>query len=280
MAIVLLSTACAILAAVVTTPVYRATVTLLPAESKNAIPGLGAALGNLGTLGSLVGLGAGETQNTVEAVALLGSRDFAESFIRDRDLTRLLFANRWDTQRSGWRLSWWAPAPPTLYDAYRKFDRSVRRVSEDKKTGLVTVEVDWTDRDQGAQWANEMVARVNATMRQRAIADADASIELLTDELRSAGTIELRDAIARTLESYVKARALAKVTPDYAFRVIDPGKPTGPRDYIRPNRFLYVFAGVITGFIIAVLVAMTLDALRRRRQVQPITGQVAACTGE
>jgi uncharacterized protein involved in exopolysaccharide biosynthesis len=244
--IVLFFTAAAAVAAYLTTPVYRATVVVLPAESKNSMGSLEAALGGMGGLGSLVGLGPGYTKDTVEAVALLQSRDFAEAFIRDHDLMRRLFANRW--------ASTWSRSEPTLYDAYRLFDRKIRHISEDRKTGLVTLQVDWTNADEGARWANEMIHLINALMRQRALSEADASIDLLTSEMAAAPTVELREAIARAIETSVKARTLAKVRLDYAFRVVDSGKPAGPRDFIRPQRALYVSSGFIVGLVFAFLV--------------------------
>jgi len=257
--IVLTSTAVGAGAAYMTTPVYRATVVVLPADSRTDVPSLSAALGSLGGLGSLVGLGIGEPENTVEALALLNSRDFAESFIRDHKLMPKLFPDRWDPARSTWRNDRWSSNPPTLYDGYRKFDRKVRHVSEDKKAGLVTLEIDWTNAAEGAQWANEMILRVNETMRQRTIAESDASIDLLTGELQVARTVELQDAIARTIDTYIKARALAKVRREYAFRIIDPGAAVGPRDYIRPNTFLYIFGGICAGVLFAILTVFVLD---------------------
>jgi uncharacterized protein involved in exopolysaccharide biosynthesis len=249
--IVLVFAAASAAAAYLTTPVYRATVVVLPAESKSSMTNLEAAIGGMGGLGSLIGIGAGETKDTVEAVALLQSRDFAEAFIRDHGLVQRLFADRWDAKRSTWRASIWSRSEPTLYDAYRIFDRRIRHVSEDKKTGLITLQVDWTNPDEGAHWANEMIHRINEVMRQRVLSEADASIDLLTEDLKVAPTIELKDSIARTIETYVKSRALAKVRLDYAFRVIDSGKPAGPRDFIRPQRALYLSSGVVIGLVFA-----------------------------
>jgi LPS O-antigen subunit length determinant protein (WzzB/FepE family) len=263
--IVLLFTAAAATAAYLTTPVYRATVVVFPAESRTSMVSLESALGGIGGLGSLVGIGAGETKDTVEAVALLQSRDFAEAFIRDHDLMRRLFANR------GWRASMWSRSEPTLYDAYRIFDRKIRHISEDRKTGLVTLQVDWTNADEGARWANEMIQLINALMRQRALSEADASIDLLTSELKAAPTVELRDAIARAIETSVKTRTLAKVRLDYAFRVIDSGKPAGPRDFIRPQRALYLSSGFIVGLVFAFLTVYTRQFLipQMRDPVRP-----------
>ena len=271
--VVLVFTAAATAVAFVSAPVYRTSVIVLPAESKTSAAGLSAALGGLSSLGSVVGLGIGQSQDTVEAVALLESRDFAEAFIRDYNLTPLLFADRWDAAHSTWNLKWWQ-SEPTLYDAYKKFDRKVRHVIEDKKTGLVTLEVDWTDSAAGAKWANEMIRRVNEAMRQRALTESDSSITVLMSELKAAPTVELQGAIARTIETYVKSRVLAKVRPEYAFRVIDPAKPPGRKDFIKPNRPLYISCGFLGGFVIAALLLLGWEMLRQQRPRELLEGEL------
>ena len=265
-AIVLLFAVAGAAEAFLTTPVYRATVVVLPSVSKVSSARLGAAGGELGSLGLLFGLGSGQTESTVEAVALLRSRNFGETFIRDQGLLRRLFASRWNASRSEWRTDWWSPTPPTLYDAFKTFDRKVRHVAEDKKTGLVTLDIDWTDADEGAEWGNEMIRRVNDEMRQRAVAEADASVQLLTNELRDATTVELRDAIARTLETYVESRTLAKVRPDYAFKIIDPAKAAGPKDFIRPQRALYLTSAPVIGFLFALFLILSKDFVQRQHE--------------
>jgi uncharacterized protein involved in exopolysaccharide biosynthesis len=263
-AIVLVFTIAAAAVAFLSKPIYRANAVVLPAESGSSME---SALGGLGNLGTLVGLGTSDSHKTVEAIALLRSRDFAENFIRDHDLVHRIFADRWDSAHSMWRPGRWPSAEPSVYDAYQIFDRKIRHVSEDKKTGIVTLSVDWTDAAEGARWANEMIERANEVLRQRALREADASIELLTNELRTASNIELRDSIARTIDTYVKSRALTNVRPDYAFKVIDPGKPAGPKDFIRPQRSLYLISGPVVGLLFALFVVVSGQFLARQRTV-------------
>ena len=263
--VVIAFTGASIAAAFLSTPVYRATVVLLPAESGSSMAGLSSMLGDIGNIASLVGIGSSGDQNTIEAVALLRSRKFTESFIQQNKLLPVLYASQWDAETATWRKSWLS-SEPTLYDGYRLFSRKIRRVSEDKKTGLVTLEIDWKDAVEGARWANDMVRRVNEDMRQRAIAESDASIALLTDELKSAPSLELQEAVARTIETHVKARALAKVRPDYAFRVIDPGKPADPDAFITPQRGLYVISGPLIGLMFGLFLVLSWDFIRRQQE--------------
>ena len=73
--------------------------------------------------------------------------------------------------------------------------------------------------------------------------------------------VPLRDAIARTIETYIKSRTLSKVRPDYAFKVIDPGNPTGPKDFIRPQRALYLISGPVVGLLFALFVVISISTL-------------------
>ena len=89
-------------------------------------------------------------------------------------------------------------------------------------------------------------------MRQRAIREANASIELLTAQLQTASQVELQQAISRGLETSIKQRALASVRTDYAFRPVDPAKPTDPDDYIRPKKTIYLIFGPLMGLMLGV----------------------------
>jgi uncharacterized protein involved in exopolysaccharide biosynthesis len=265
--IIVSCTLVSVVMALLTTPIYRATVILLPTQNRSSMSELEGTIGGLGSIGSLVGLSGGQSQQTVEAVALLESRALGEAFIKDHNLLPRLFASRWDAKRATWRISWRHALPPTLFDGYSKFNRKVRHVSQDKETGLVTLEVDWTDPSKAAQWANEMVKRVNDAMRKRALDEANASIELLSKELQQAPAGELRDAIARTIDSYVKSRVFAKVRPDYAFRIVDAAVPPGPNDFIRPNRFLYVVSGLCIGLMVAALACLASERFPGRQSI-------------
>ncbi len=255
--------------AFLTKPVYRATVLLSPADSEGL--DRSSMLGEVGGLASLVGVNLGSNDGTAEAVALLRSRQFTEAFIDELGLLPRIFEDRWDAKTGAWRKGWSNAAAPTLYAGYVSFDRRIRSVVEDTRTGLVVLQIDWTDPAEGATWANELVARLNDTMRLRAIAEANASIELLTKELQSANVLELRQAISRTIETHVKNRALANVRSEYAFRVLDPAKATDRGAFIRPRRMLYLVTGPVVGLLFAIVFVLAWNflATQMRSTSQP-----------
>jgi uncharacterized protein involved in exopolysaccharide biosynthesis len=237
------------------TPVYRSTTILVPAEVETS--GMGSLLGGLGELGglaALAGLDLGSTGNpTVESLAVLRSRSFTEAFIRDRDLLPLLFDGDWNADDKRWHDP---ENPPSMADGYKYFDERVRTVTQDARTGIVTVHVDWRDPEVSAEWANVLVDRLNAEMRSRAIERTNASVRFLEEELVNTTIVDTRTAISRLMETQINQRMLANVTKEYAFRVIDRALPADDDDPVRPRKLLIVVMAAAAGLLAGILLVL------------------------
>lgn len=246
------------------TPFYKAQTVLVPAQHEGGMMGsLSSSLGQLGGLASLAGLNLGGSgPQTEEALAVLRSREFTERFIADHDLLPVLFAKKWDAQRKQWRPD---EEVPTLADGNRYFQKKVRSIAQDKKTGLVTVGIEWSDPQLAALWANDLVTRLNAEMRQRAIVSSDASMKYLQKELAETSAIDTRQAINRLVETTVNQRMFANVTAEYSFRVVDRALPPDLDDKVRPQKALFAGGGLILGLIIGSAIALIRAARAERR---------------
>ena len=256
-------TAIFILIALTSKPVYRATTIVIPTSSErgNLSRTLTGALGQIGGLASLAGINLGNADTTTEeALAVLESRQFTERFIVDLNLMPVLFTDQWDAEKGRWRADdeedW-----PTLAKGAAYFSSEVLQITRDRQRGLITVQIDWFDREAAARWANELVARLNAEMRARAIEKTEASLQFLEKEFETTGLVGTREAISRLIESQISERMLANVTHEFAFRVVDAALPPDKDDPIRPNKFLLFLAGPLVGFafgVVAVLVWLSL----------------------
>jgi uncharacterized protein involved in exopolysaccharide biosynthesis len=235
------------------TPIYRGTVVLMPAspDRGSLANSLGATLGPIGGLVGLAGIGLSSgSSNLEEALAVLQSRRFTEEFIKAKALMPILYAGRWDGRLGNWKV--FPRKEPTFARASRLFEEDIRTVSRNNKTGLITLQIDWKDRVNAATWANDMVQRLNAEMRARAIAKADASLGYLRNELAGTTDFGTREAINRLIENEIKQRMLANVTEEYALRVVDRAMVLDANDPVRPRKGLLIAAGVILGFLIGV----------------------------
>ena len=262
---VFLFTAASAAVAFLMTPIYRtATVFVSANVGASGISELvGGALGTLGDLAPLAGINVNQgVTATEESLAVLKSRHFTEAFIEDRRLMPELFPRKWDAQNRKWKTD---VVPPTLSQAYKYFNKSIREVLQDKRTGLITLQIDWRDRIEAAEWANDLLKRLNAEMRTRAIRNADASVGYLEKELSTTSVVDTRQAISRLMEAQINKRMLANVTEQYAFRVVDKAMAPDKDDVFMPKKLLLLVAGFVLGALVGGIGVLLVDGLDRKR---------------
>ncbi|HHH44109.1 MAG TPA: hypothetical protein ENK49_08225 [Gammaproteobacteria bacterium] len=250
--------------ALVMTPVYRAEIQVAPVTEKDASNRFAAQLGELGGLAALTGVNMEQGNRKNESIATLRSRRFTEQFIKDKTLLPVLFHDQWDAENERWDES--DPEDiPTLEDAWKLFDRKIRRISEDRKTGLVLLTIEWTDPQQAAQWANDLVHRVNELLRKKAVTESEKAIAYLREQRGKTSVVELQEVVNHLIESQMKEAILANITEEYAFRVIDPA--VVPEEPFKPDMVLMVVSGALSGAVLGIIFAMIIGSvLIRRRQ--------------
>jgi uncharacterized protein involved in exopolysaccharide biosynthesis len=244
-------------------PVYRASTLLIDARGDTGAAGsIGAALGQLGNLASLARINVTGANHVDEAMAVMRSREFTERFIDEQRLLPALFPDLWDERANKWQTP--DGAPPHPVQGYKAFN-AIRSVTQEGRGGLVTVAVEWHDPAQAAAWANALVARINAEMRDRAIANTQLSVGYLEKELESTSTIETRQAINRLIEAQINQRMVASVTQEYAFRVVDRALPPDPDDSVGPSKLTLLALGPIVGLAFGVFAVLVVNILTGRR---------------
>jgi uncharacterized protein involved in exopolysaccharide biosynthesis len=239
------------LATYLITPVYRATVLVAPTAETMGGTGLASLAGQLAGVAALTGVNLGGNNRTAEAVATLRSRAFTEKFIRERKLLPILYADRWDESAQQWLDE--SGEPPSMWAAYELFN-SLRSIDEDVTTGLFTVDVNWTDPQLAAEWANGLIDDVNGMLRTRAVAESRQNLDFLGDELEKNSQVQLQTTIYGLIEAEMQNAMLANVKQEYAFRVIDPAKV--PEKTHWPKRLLITLLGFAAGLVIGTLAAV------------------------
>ena len=276
--IIAITFACTLIAtivALVKTPVYRAEALLAPVSSEGAGKrGLGAIASQFGGLASLAGISMPSGTDVETALATIKSRKFITEYVSAEKLKPILFKDNWDAEKQEWILktsptssikSWLLPSTPekkisseqlalgepSNWKVYELFSKGVLFVSQDKKTGLVTVAVEWKDPVLAAEWANRLVAKLNTELRQRAVDEGEKSIAYLNQQIEQTSITDLRSVLFKLVEEHTKSITLAKGNEEYALKVIDPAVP--PETKAKPKRTLMVVLGFILGGMLAVL---------------------------
>lgn len=241
--------------------IFRAEAQLAPASGESKA-GLGSLMSQLGSLPGLVGLGGtAQTTQTEEHLAVLRSRKFVDAFIEENNLMPVLFAEQWDSTGGDWKSE--PVEPPTRWQASEMFRKDLLSVSADKKSGLVTVAIEWTDPVLAARWVNELVHRLNEYQRKAAIEESERSIAYLGSELQKTSVVEMQQAIYRLIEAQTQVIMLANARDQFAFKVLDPAEV--PEKKIRPRRTMIVANSLVLGVLLGLVVVQLLEAHRRLR---------------
>jgi uncharacterized protein involved in exopolysaccharide biosynthesis len=241
---------------------FRSEVLLKPVEQKSGgMPG--GASDAAGALANLTGINLNAGNTTGEPIAIFTSREFTGAFIQDHNLLPLIFSRRWDAAANHWK-------PPALFgflgtpdirDGEEYFKNKIITVVENKKTGLVTLAVEWKDPKAAADWANEMVDRLNERMRQRALKEANYNVNYLEQQLALTNLVPLQQSIGRVLESELQKLLLAQGNPEYSFRIVDHAQPSKHR--VGVPKPLLVLEGLIAGAFLWSLVLISRHLMRR-----------------
>jgi|APFre7841882724_1041349.scaffolds.fasta_scaffold42955_2 uncharacterized protein involved in exopolysaccharide biosynthesis len=251
-------------------PVYSGTV--LVAVEQEVPGGLGAALsGELGALASLAGVSVGQTgSRKAEYLALLRSESFALRFLDRQGLVDTMHGISTRGPIRSIVNRYWVHGDrdaPELRrrDAAKFFRERLLRVGEDKKSGLVAIQVESTDPVQAAEWANSFVTLFNEDVRLRESRSAKARLKYLEAELERNRTAEIRNSIGRLIEGELNTIMITNVQRDFALRLIDPASasPVGRPD--RPKRAQFSLFGAFLGMFCGLIFALS----RRRREWFP-----------
>jgi len=249
-------------AARLSTRTYEASVVLSPVSNtpgEGALGPLTSLASQFGGLASLAGLSLSTDSKKTESVAVLKSAELTRTYIEKNDLLPVLYQSLWDPKEKKWRVS--DPTKvPSLWKATRRFNRSIRDVTTDPKTGLVTLTVTWRDPKTASAWANGLVKMTNDYLRTQAIDQAERDIEYLKKEAEKTNVVEARQAIFTVLQGEITKSMLARGTDEYAFKIIDPA--VAPEKPSSPQTAIWIGVALFVGLLVSVFVVLIRSALK------------------
>ena len=244
----------AVIIALMLPNIYRSEALLAPAEESQG-GGLSALAGQFGGLASIAGinLSDGATDPTVVAIETLKSRRFVKTFIdKHQLLVPLMASDGWnesdntltidagiynsDTQEWVRDVSPPLQAKPSDMEAYEVFMEDVLSVSQDKKSSLVRIGVEFYSPTLAKQWVDWLVTDLNDYMRAKDLNSANRTIDYLTKQLNSTSIADMQTIFYQLIEEQTKTIMLANVRQDYVLEVIDPA--VVPEEEAKPKRAL------------------------------------------
>lgn len=246
---------------------YRATAIVSPAQDGGG--GLSGALGQLGGLASLAGvsIGAGESSEAQVAQEIMRSRGFIEEFISENNLAVEVFAAKgWDMASNQLDIDsdlydvgssqWVRDIPkgkvlvPSGWELFKKFSEMFS-VSDDKKTGMVSISVEYFSPQLAKEWVDRLVIGINQHMQSRKLEKVNINIQYLEAQIEKTSIAEMREVFYTIIEEQIKSKMLAEASPEYAFVTVSPAMV--PEEKSQPKRALICILGTLLGGMLSVL---------------------------
>ena len=250
---------------------YKATALLAPAQSDGS--GLSSALGQLSGLASFGGfnLGRQEADESKVAQEIMKSWSFVEGFIADNELAVEVYAAEgwnklsnelvinddiYDVDLREWLLEddeSDALRPPTSWELFERFQK-ILSVSEDKKSGLVSVSIEYYSPQIAKNWVDSYVSSINRHMQSRQVAKVSNNIDYLKAQIDKTSIAEMREVFYTIIEEQTKNKMVAEASPDYAFVAVSPSMV--PEQKSKPKRALICILGTLLGGMLSVLLVL------------------------
>ncbi|WP_394242576.1 Wzz/FepE/Etk N-terminal domain-containing protein [Vibrio astriarenae] len=256
---------------------YKSQVLLTPTQSS----GGGDLSGSLGGLAAIAGVSIGggdKADPKIEAMAILQSRKFIETFIQKHDLLVPLMAiESWNEDSN--RVSYYADLydaeaqewvfdeskrkslKPTLWEAHKVFE-DIFNVSENKDNGMVTISIVSQSPFIAQEWVTLIVKDINAWMKDKALSEASSKIDYLHGQINRTQVVELQNMFYSLIEEQYKTQMLAEVEEEFVFKTIDPA--FAPEEKDGPKRALICVLATLLGGMFGVAIVLLRFAFRKK----------------
>ncbi len=245
---------------------YKASALLAPAQQQSG--GLSGALGDLGGLAALAGvnIGGGDAGEAQIAQEIMRSWGFIAQFVTENNIAVEVFAaDGWDSKNNQLSIDddlydtetqRWVRNPPagktvnpTSWELYEKFIEDIS-ISADKKTGLITLSVEYFSPYLAKQWVDQLIEAINQHMQQRKLQMVNSNIEYLEAQILKTPIAEMKEVFYTIIEEQIKGKMLAEASPEYVFVTVSPAMV--PEEKSQPKRALICILGVLLGGMLSV----------------------------
>ena len=247
--------------------IYSAQAILAPASSSGGISG---ALKGYGGLASLAGINipSGSDNKSSQAIKKLSSLSFFENNVLPYIfLPDLMAVKSWNSQDNTLTYddsiykestNTWVQGNsfankqmPSAQDGFKVFIEEHLSVSEERKTGFVTLEIKHQSPFVASQWAELMINQINAFFSQKDKLESEKSVNYLNQQIAISSLQEVKVAFADLIQEETKKLTLIEAKNSYVFEYVDP--PAVMERKSEPWRSFIVILSTLIGGILGMI---------------------------
>lgn len=249
--------------------VYKSEALLSPVISDE---GSSQAMSNIGGLASLAGINL-QTQsvgNSTKALKKLNTLSFYEdNILPNIFLPDLMALDSWDSKNNiiiydqnifNNETKTWG-VTPSAQKSYKNF-KKILEFSQDYETGFITISVRHQSPYIAQEWTNLVVTQLNDFFRINDKRQAQAAMDFLNNQMAQTSYTEIKQVIAKLLQSKMQQLTLIEANDFYVFSYLDP--PKVMEEKIEPNRGSISILGAVLGALLGILIVIIREFLTKK----------------
>jgi len=240
----------------------------------NSSSGISRALGSYSGLAGLAGISlpsGGDEGNSAKAIQKISSLSFFENnILTNIHLPDLMAVKSWnsktntlafedsiyDRNSNTWIRDFSYPQQqiPSAQESFEVFKTEHLSLSEDKKSGFITLAIKHQSPFIAKQWVELVINEVNAFYRQKDKSESEKAVSYLNQQISITGLSEIKQVIAQLLQEETKKLTLIEANQYYVFDYIDP--PAVMEKKSEPKRALICILSALLGGMLSVLLVL------------------------
>jgi LPS O-antigen subunit length determinant protein (WzzB/FepE family) len=230
--------------------------------------GMSAAIKNYGGLAGLAGINLPsdvDESNTTQAIEKIRTLSFFENnLLSNIFLQDLMAVKTWDpetnnltydetiydTKSGTWVRDFSFPQQqiPSAQESFEVFTKQHINLSEDNKTGFITLSIQHQSPYIAKQWVELVVDEINNFYRQKDKLESQKAISYLNQQILMTGFSEIKDVLAQLVQEETKKLTLVEANQFYVFEYIEPPavmeKKSGPR-----RALIFILSALLGGML-------------------------------
>lgn len=251
--------------------IYESKALLVPVEPSS---GISRALGNYGSFAGLAGITLpteSTESNSQKAIEKLSSLSFFKNNILPNIfLPDLMAVDSWnhktnnleydpdlynkDTRKWVRKYSYPQKQIPSAQESFKVFKTKHLTLSEEKRTGFISLSIKHQSPIISKEWAELMVNEVNHFYREKDKHESERAIDYLNKQIEMTTLSEIRIVIADLMQEETKKLALVKANEYYVFDYIDP--PAIMEVKSGPSRALILLFFTLLGLMLSISIVL------------------------
>ncbi|WP_025209009.1 Wzz/FepE/Etk N-terminal domain-containing protein [Hippea sp. KM1] len=256
--------------------IYKSSAVILPTKQGSGGSSL---VSQYSGIASLVGISLPGSGGSDDIMALLKSRSLKRETIEKYNLLPVILYKSWDSKNKRWiekegiitkikkaifgsKKQVFNKEEIRMSKAIKSFSDMID-VNEDKKLGTISVSVEYPDPVIAANLVGDLLSTLKDRMTKEAIEIAKKRKKILEDELNKTQDPTIQQKLYSLIAKQEETMVMAKVSEDFAFKVIDP--PQIPIKKYKPKRKLIVIVAFIMSLILGIFLVFFVEFIKEAK---------------